>query len=89
MRTTWEEYGAVVYSTTTLNPDTIRGDELLSDDHYGFKIIAVVGFANDWAAYIGPTTWSDERVAREGNKADREAAERLFPTLAANLHWRY
>jgi len=69
---------------TTLNPVTVRPGELKPGDMLGFKVIAVIGWSGkDWCAYRGLTNWSDERVAQEGDKISREAAESLFyaPTI--------
>ncbi len=51
------------------------------NDAFAIKIVATVGFANDWAAYEGPSNWSDQRVASEGNKIDVGLARRLFFVL--------
>lgn len=45
------------------------------------KVIAITGYSGDWAAYRGPSDWTDSRVARHGDKVIREAAEGLFPTF--------
>ena len=50
-------------------------------DAFPIKVVAVVGFGNDWAAYYGPTRWSDERVAFYGEKLSAEQAEPLFCAL--------
>lgn len=43
------------------------------------KIVAVVGGSGfDWAAYQGPTSWSDEEVAKHGDKLLKSYAEPLF-----------
>jgi hypothetical protein len=60
---------------STLNPVTVVPVDLKPDDMLGYKIIAVIGFAGDWAAYAGLTDWSDEEVAGSGDKISREAAE--------------
>jgi hypothetical protein len=53
------------------------------------KIVAVTGVAGDWTAYRGPADWTDEDVARRGDKIDREAAEILFPSMVhLGLRWR-
>jgi hypothetical protein len=38
----------------------------------------VIGEAHDWAAYAGLTTWTDDEVARSGDKLSAQAAEKLF-----------
>lgn len=44
------------------------------------KIVAVAGHNNDWAAYIGPSHWSDDMVANSGDKVTEEQAK-LFAYL--------
>lgn len=68
----------------TLNPYLVQGDEIEPGDRYGYKVVAIIHQGwNGWAAYRGPTTWSDEHVAANGDPVSQEAAEALFPTLAA------
>jgi hypothetical protein len=68
----------------TLNAYMVRGNEVQPGDRYGYKIVAVINEGwNGWAAYRGPTTWSDEKVAANGDAISKEAAEALFSTLAA------
>ena len=55
-----------------------QSDDVQDGDAFPFKIVAVAGQNNDWAAYWGPSSWSDERVAQEGDKLRREVAEPLF-----------
>ena len=50
-------------------------------DAFAIKVVAVAGYANDWAAYIGPSDWSDERVAEMGDKLFPEQAGPLFYVL--------
>ena len=74
---------------STLNPVTIRPNELKPDDRLGYKIIAVIGFANDWAAYKGLTYWTDDEVANGGDKLSKQEAELLFyAPVAAGLKYR-
>ena len=47
-------------------------------------VVAVEGYAHDWAAYIGAVEGKNhneevEEVARHGSKLSRELAEFLFP----------
>ncbi len=73
----------------TLNPVTLRPIDLRPGDKIGFKVIAVIGHANDWAAYRGWTDWTDEQVAAEGDKLSKEAAEALFyAPVAAGMTYR-
>ena len=46
------------------------------------KVVALAGYVNDWAAYRGPSSWSDEDVAAGGDKISKEAAEALFYAFA-------
>ncbi len=66
----------------TLNPYVITPQELQPGDRLGYKIIAVVGNANDWAAYFGTTDQSDDHVQQNGDKLSKLAAIALFPALA-------
>jgi hypothetical protein len=73
----------------TLNPVTVIPCDLRASDRLGFKVIAVMGFAQDWTAYRGLTWWSDERVVSEGDKLSKSAAEALFyAPVAAGLPYR-
>ena len=56
---------------------------------FGYIVVAEIGYDNDWAAYRGPVDWTPERVAHEGQKINREAAENLFPVMKwAGLYYR-
>ena len=63
-------------------------------DQFGKVIVAVVGYADDWAAYeieVRPDGgMPDAQVAADnGEKIDQQSAERLFPVLVgAGLAWR-
>lgn len=57
----------------TVIPDNIRGSTASA-----VKVVAVAGWDNDWAAYEGPSDWTDEQVAASGSKIDGEVARRLF-----------
>jgi len=50
-------------------------------DAFAIKIVAVVGYANDWTAYMGPPDWPDETVAEMGDKLFPEQAKPLFYVL--------
>lgn len=67
----------------TLNAYVVSPAEVQDGDVYGYKVVAVVhvGFPA-WSVYRGPTTWSDARVAAEGDIIGEEAASLLFPALA-------
>ena len=57
----------------TLSPVDIVGDTCVA-----YKVVALAGYAPDWAAYRGPTSWSDDEVVEGGDKISKEAAEALF-----------
>ena len=67
---------------TWKNKITTRPDQIEASDAFAIKIVAVAGKDNDWAAYQGASWWDDERIASEGDKLLREAAEPLFYCLA-------
>jgi hypothetical protein len=73
----------------TLNPVTVVPIDLKPGDNLGYKVIAVIGWANDWAAYIGLTDWTDEQVANSGDKLSKKVAEGLFSApVYAGLEYR-
>lgn len=57
---------------------TTSPSEVKDGDAFAVKIVARAGRADDWAAYFGPSEWTDEEVASSGDKLDKEAAEALF-----------
>ena len=57
---------------------TVSPSDVCDGDCFALNVVAVAGYNNDWAAYWGPSSWSDERVAQEGDKLRREVAEPLF-----------
>ena len=63
--------------------------EVESGDAFAVKIVAVAHPDGvTWAAYIGPSDWSDQNVADGGIPIKQVEAERLFPVLA-NTSRRY
>jgi len=75
--------------TFVMNPFVIEPEELVPGDKLGYKIIASVGQAGfDWAAYFGPTTWTDAQICNNGDKLRESQATALFPTLAEKLKYR-
>jgi hypothetical protein len=77
-------------TNSTLNPYILRPDEVRAGDQMGYKIIAVVDESGYfWAAYMGLTDWSDERVANEGDKLPVETAMKIFPVLLNCTEKRY
>jgi len=63
-------------------------DEFKTNDAVAVKVVAMIGWGQSWAAYAGLSTWTDAEIAEGGDKIDRTAAERLFPTIAAGFNWR-
>jgi len=60
------------------NPDSILTAPPSNDPSV---VVAVIGWANDWAAYRSPEGTSVETCAREGNKISEREARSLFPEL--------
>lgn len=74
---------------TFKNPVTTSPSDVEQGDAFPIKVVAVAGYADDWAAYQGPSEWSDEMVARGGDKLAREQAEPLFYVMrASGRHYR-
>jgi hypothetical protein len=44
-------------------------------------VVAVVGWAHDWAAYAATSDWSITECARHGDKISESEARNLFPQL--------
>ena len=61
-------------------------DTLLVASHNGRKVVAVAGQVRDWAAYVGPGDWSDDHVAKHGDKISKADARRLFPAWSRNRY---
>jgi hypothetical protein len=57
-----------------INKFNTSPSDVKADDWCALKIVAVAGYGNDWACYVGPTDWSDEHVASNGNKVSEEEA---------------
>ena len=70
----------------------MHGDEFQAGDQVHVKLVLSLGYANDYAIYRGPTTWTDEMVSREGDKlpvADGLlVAQALFSTATHDRHYR-
>jgi hypothetical protein len=62
---------------------------LIAEDE---RIVACIGYADDWAAYRGPDSgdnYSTDEIARHGDKLGRDEAERLFRFIRdAGLEYR-
>lgn len=63
------------------NMMTTRPLDVETGNAFAIKVVAVAGYANDWAAYMGPSDWSDQDVAEGGDKLSKEQAEPLFLVL--------
>jgi hypothetical protein len=68
----------------TLNAYQVRPDEVKGGDRFGYKVVAVVDeYVPIWRAYFGPSSWTDDHVARNGDALTEAQAFALFPALAA------
>lgn len=65
-----------VAEARNLSPSDVK-----PSDAFPIKVVAVAGRGDDWAAYYGPTEWTDEEVAESGNKLLAAQAEPLFYAL--------
>ena len=63
------------------NMSYTRPADVADGDGFALKIVAVAGHNNDWAAYYGPTDWTDEAVGEQGIKLHEEQAVPLFYVL--------
>jgi len=52
--------------------------DISADTMFSSKTVAIAGHNNDWAAYRGPSDWSDEAVVADGDKLSKREAEPLF-----------
>ena len=68
---------------------TTDPSDVKQGDAFAVKVVATAGYANDWAAYRGPSDWSDQAVAASGDRLDKKAAEALFYVMrASGRHYR-
>lgn len=71
------------FETGTLNPYVLSPSEIRGGDTLGYKVVVTVDYSgNFWSAFKGPTGWSDERVANEGDRISKVIAEALFPLFS-------
>lgn len=56
------------------------------DDTASIKVVLKEGAIKDWAAYVGPGTWTDKQVMEEGNKLS-EATARQVAWLGGHDEW--
>ena len=69
----------------TLNAYLVRPDEVKPGDRYGYKVVVVVDeYVPQWRAYKGPTSWTDEHVAFNGDALTEKEACAMFPSIAAS-----
>ncbi len=64
------------------NKTSVSPSDVQDGDAFPIKVVAVAGFAGDWAAYVGPSDWPDLRVADAGTKIGDKTAKALFYILA-------
>ena len=64
------------------NKVSVSPSDVQRNDCFAIKVVAVAGYANDWAAYEGPSDWCDERVAASGTKLSEAQAKPLFYVMA-------
>lgn len=64
----------------------LRDSDVKDGDRAYFTIVALVGGANDWAAYKGYGT--PYEVAKAGLKIEESIAKELFPALASRNYRR-
>ena len=68
---------------------TTSPSDVKQGDAFAIKVVAIAGYANDWAAYRGPSDWSDQMVAEQGDKLNEEAARVVFYVMrASGRHYR-
>lgn len=64
------------------------GHILKPGDIVAVKHVTVIGYANDFAVYMGLSEHSDEGVADHGDKVADERAARAIAPYCAHLHYR-
>jgi len=63
-----------------ISPDTVLPYPHLSER--STKIVAVIGWINDFSSYEGYPMWADNEVASNGDKISETEAREYFPELA-------
>ncbi len=92
MGTTRTEYTQEGYMAKRRYRDkrVVAPDDVKEGDAFAIKVVAVVGAANDWTAYQGPSDWTDDQVAEHGEKLLSEAAKLLFyPCAISDRRYRH
>lgn len=67
-----------------IKPGTILPCTEISDG--GYKVVAVIGWAEDFTVYQHYHYSTDEEIARIGDKLSSEQGRRLFPELRDYLY---
>ena len=70
-----------------LNKQWTSPSDVKVGDYCALKIIAVAGYGNKWAAYYGPTDWTDDEVRMGGTKMLKEEAG-IFAYLFQLMEYR-
>lgn len=71
------------------NKVTVSPSDVQDGDAFAVKVVAVAGHDNDWAAYEGPSHWTDNEVAESGDKLLKEQAAPLFHVFrVSERHYR-
>ena len=66
----------------------MKPGEVQDGDMFAIKVIAIAGHCGDWAAYLGPTSWPDEKVAEVGQKLTRRQVGELFYIMSGRSYRR-
>ena len=70
-----------------LNKQLTNPSDVKEGDYCALKIVAVAGYGNKWAAYYGPTDWTDDEVCMGGTKMlEKEAG--IFAYLFQLMEYR-
>ena len=70
-----------------LNKQWTSPSDVKEGDYCALKIVAVAGYNNDWAAYYGPSDWSDNKVLMGGTKMLKKEAG-IFASLFQLMEYR-
>lgn len=65
---------------------SMRPGDVQNGDVFAVKVVAVAGHAGDWAAYMGPTSWPDEKVIEVGQKLTESQVGSLFYIMCARVY---
>ena len=55
------------------------GHALKPDDIVAVKYATVIGYAGDFAVYMGLSSWSDQAVANNGDKVSEDVGRAVAP----------